>query len=143
MDENTINMTGLLKGFQEIWRDHSETWRERFEYKEAAPHLILLAYLQRVVNGGAKITREIATGTRRVDVCVEYAGKRYPVEMKLARGLKTRDEGLVQLAKYMDKLGCKKGWLLLFDVNSTVPWESRLSWETVEKDGYVIHVVRV
>ena len=143
MDETNINLTGLLKSFQEFWRDNSAAWRERFEYKEAAPHLILLAYLQRVVNGGAKITREFATGTRRVDVCVEYAGKRYPIEMKLVRGPKTREEGLMQLTKYMDTLGCKEGWLLLFDVNSTVPWESRLSWETVEKDGHVIHVVGV
>jgi hypothetical protein len=143
MDETHINMTGLLQGFQEFWRDNSEAWRERFEYKEAAPHLILLAYLQRVVNGGAKISREFATGTRRVDVCVEYGGKRYPIEMKLMRGPKTRDEGLAQVAKYMDSLGAKEGWLLLFEVQSNVPWENRLKWESLARDGRTIHVVGV
>jgi hypothetical protein len=141
MDGQHLDLTGLLKGFQEFWRDHSESWRERFQYKEAAPHLILLAYLQRVVNGGAKITREFATGTRRVDVCVEYVEHRYPIEMKLMRGPKTREEGLTQLTKYMDTLGCKEGWLLLFDVNSSLPWEQRLTWETVDRDCRTIHVV--
>jgi hypothetical protein len=116
-------------------------WTERFEYKEAAPHLILMGFLQRVVNGGAKIDREFATGTRRVDICVHYAGKRYPLELKLVRGPKTREEGLHQLGKYMMTLGASEGWLLLFDVNSALPWEQRLYWNIVESDGRVLHVV--
>ena len=55
-------MNLLLKGFQEFWRENSEIWTERFEYKEAAPHLILQAFLQRVINGGAHILREFASG---------------------------------------------------------------------------------
>jgi hypothetical protein len=141
MDGERIDMDALLRGFQEFWRDHSEAWRERFEYKEAAPHLILMAYLQRVTNGGAKILREFATGTGRVDVCVEYAGKRYPLELKLARGPKTRAEGLEQLAGYMDRLGCTEGWLLLFDVGAQTPWEQRLCWETTTAEGRTLHIV--
>ncbi|MBI4026212.1 MAG: hypothetical protein HY360_14590 [Verrucomicrobia bacterium] len=37
-------------------------WRERFDYKEAAPHLVLMAFLQRVLNGGNRIVREMADG---------------------------------------------------------------------------------
>jgi hypothetical protein len=141
MDASGIDMNGLLKGFQEFWRDHSEAWRRRFEYQEAAPHLILLAFLQRVVNEGAKITREFATGTQRVDVCVEYGDRRYPIELKLVRGQRTREEGLKQLGGYMDRLGCKEGWLLLFDVEARSPWEQRLTWETLEHEGGAVHVV--
>ncbi len=141
MDGTTLDLDGLLKSFQEFWRDHSEAWRERFQYKEAAPHLVLLAFLQRVVNGGAKISREFATGTRRVDVCVEYAGRRYPIEMKLVRDRNTREEGLAQLARYMDTLGARQGWLLLFGAQSAVPWEQRLTWETVAREGRAIQVV--
>jgi hypothetical protein len=143
MDGQTIDMTGLLKGFQEFWRDNSEAWLERFQYKEAAPHLILLAYLQRVTNGGARIDREYATGTRRVDVCVTYAGKRYPIELKLVRNAKTREEGLAKLTKYMDTLGCQEGWLILFAVKSNVAWEQRLYWETLALERRIIHVVGV
>jgi len=35
MDGQSIDMSGLLRGFQAFWRDHSEAWRERFDYKEA------------------------------------------------------------------------------------------------------------
>ena len=134
-------MSALLRGFQAFWRDHSDAWRERFQYKEAAPHLILLAYLQRVVNGGAKITREFATGTRRVDVCVEYAGQRYPLELKLVRGSKTRAEGLAQLEKYLDTLGCTEGWLVLFATGQRRSWKERLTWKTVKRRGRTLHVV--
>ena len=109
-------------------------------YKEAAPHLILMAFLQRVVNGGARIDREYATGTRRVDICVTYSGKRYPLELKLVRSQKTRDEGLKQLSSYMDTLGCHEGWLLLFDLKAVIPWEQRLFSETIEDGSRTIHI---
>jgi hypothetical protein len=141
MNAQSIDMTGLLMSFQEFWRDNSAAWRERFQYKEAAPHLILLAFLQRVVNGGARISREFATGTRRVDVFVEYAGKRYPIELKLVRGTKTREEGPLQLARYMNTLSAQEGWLLLFDLQSALPWEQQLSWETIHRDGRTLQVV--
>ena len=141
MDNKNIDMTGLLKAFQEFWRDNSEAWTERFDYKEIAPHLILMGFLQRVVNGGAKVVREFATGSRRVDICVHYAGQRYPLELIARARSKAREEGLVQLAKYMDTLGAKEGWLLLFDVKSECSWEQRLYWQTGEREGRTLHVV--
>jgi len=141
MDGERLDLGGLLQAFQEFWRDHSEAWRERFFYKEAAPHLILLAFLQRVANRGARITPEFATGTRRVDICVEYVGRRYPLELKLVRNARTREEGIAQLSRYLETLGGEEGWLLLFDVASTAPWEQRLTWETIEREGRRIHVV--
>ena len=143
MDGQRIDMSGLLKGFQQFWREHSEAWRERFDYQEAAPHLILLAFLQRVANGGAQITREFATGSRRVDLCVAYAGRRYPIELKLIRGAKTRAEGLAQLAQYMDGLGCEEGWLLLFCTRKRASWKERIQWKTHRVQGRTIHAVGV
>ena len=37
---------------------------------EAGPHLLLMAYLQRVINGGGRITREFAAGSGRADLVV-------------------------------------------------------------------------
>jgi hypothetical protein len=53
-----IDMDFLMRDFQQFWRENSAIWEERFLYKEAAPHLILMAFLQRVVNGGGQILRE-------------------------------------------------------------------------------------
>ena len=49
-----LDMPKLLKAFQEFFREHSESWVEGLEYKEAGPQLLLQAFLQRIINGGAR-----------------------------------------------------------------------------------------
>jgi hypothetical protein len=57
----------------------------------------------------------MAAGRNRLDLCVEFEGRKYPIELKLRRNDKTESDGLRQLAGYMDTLGCDKGWLIIFD----------------------------
>ncbi|MCP4397315.1 MAG: ATP-binding protein, partial [bacterium] len=52
--EGRLDMSRLLHDFQQFWRDNSDIWQEKFDYKEAAPHLILHAFLQRVLNSGTR-----------------------------------------------------------------------------------------
>ena len=82
-------MTALLMDFQKFWREDSEIWVERFAYKEAAPHLILQAFLQRVINGGGRINREYAAGRGRVDLCIHHGDGMYPLELKIAYNERT------------------------------------------------------
>jgi hypothetical protein len=141
MDGRTLDMSALLKEFQQFWRENAEIWTERYEYKEAAPHLILQAFLQRVTNGGAQIIREFALGTRRVDVCVRYAGKAYPLELKLASP-KARKQGLEQLEKYMAGCGASEGWLVIFDRDQSKSWDEKITWSTEKlPDGGTAHIV--
>ncbi len=44
----------------------------RIEYKEAGPHLLLQAFLQRIINGGGRIHREYALGRKRTDLFIEW-----------------------------------------------------------------------
>ena len=136
-----IDMDGLLKAFQEFWRENSEIWIEKYEYKEAAPHLILQAFLQRVINGGGEILREYASGRRRFDLCVKYAGKKYPIELKLRYGGRTEQDGLEQLGAYMDQVGEKEGWLVIFDRDSGKTWDEKIYRKTVETPHGKIHVL--
>jgi hypothetical protein len=53
-----LDMKRLLSDFQQFWRENSEIWVKRYQYQEAAPHLILQAFLQRIVNSGGRISRE-------------------------------------------------------------------------------------
>ncbi|MCP4373508.1 MAG: hypothetical protein GY797_36205, partial [Deltaproteobacteria bacterium] len=62
LKEGRLNMTVLLQDFQQFWRENSDIWQEKFDYKEAAPHLILQAFLQRILNNGGHIIREMAGG---------------------------------------------------------------------------------
>ena len=140
--DSRIDMTGLLKAFQSFWRENAEAWVERYDYKEAAPHLILQAFLQRVVNGGAHITREFALGSGRVDLCVEYKDRKYPIELKLAGGPKARAEGLEQTARYMARCGASEGWLVIFDRKPGKSRAGKIAWAAEKRpDGGTIHVV--
>ena len=89
LKDSKIDMDCLLQEFQQFWRENSTIWIERFQYREATPHLILYAFLQRILNGGGEIIREPVAGTGRADLCVVYEGKKYPVELKIRRGKKT------------------------------------------------------
>jgi len=60
--EGKLDMKRLLKDFQKFWRENSEIWAKRYQYQEAAPHLILQAFLQQVVITGGRISRELAGG---------------------------------------------------------------------------------
>jgi hypothetical protein len=136
-----LDMRRLLGEFQEFWRENSEIWSEVYAYKEAAPHLILLAFLQRVVNQKATLTREFAAGRGRIDVCIHYTDKKYPIEIKVLKGPKTIEKGFEQLAHYMDRMGTDEGWLLVFNRDETIPWEKKITWETHRLGARTIHLV--
>ncbi len=136
-----IDMNGLLKGFQQFWRENSDVWVEKYQYKEAAPHLILQAFLQRVINGGGHIDREYATGKRRMDLCVHFGNKKYPIEIKLWYSEKTRPEGIAQLSDYMDTLGEKEGWLVIFDRSEEKTWDEKIYWQEELSEKRVIRIV--
>ena len=121
-----IDMNLLLQDFQQFWRENSDVWQERFQYKEAAPHLILQAFLQRILNGGGDVRREMATGKERLDLCIEYFDKKYPIELKINRGKKYMERGVEQILKYMDILGCTEGWIVAFDCNSNKSWDEKI-----------------
>ncbi|MDR3088265.1 MAG: hypothetical protein LBU39_00395, partial [Desulfobulbaceae bacterium] len=136
-----IDMESLMRDFQQFWRENSEIWREKVDYKEAAPHLILMAFLQRVLNGGGHILREFAAGSGRTDLCLVYQGQKYPIELKIRRGDKTLAEGLKQLARYMDTLACADGWLAVFDQRADMSWDEKIYLKTKHIDGKTITIV--
>jgi hypothetical protein len=153
--DDGLDMTGLLKAFQAFWRENSDIWIEKYDYREAAPHLILQAFLQRVVtqpspqgygghDGGARIDREFALGRQRLDLCVTIGDHRYPVELKVRDPRRSDPEpvGIVQLGEYMDTCGATEGWLVIFDQRRELPWDERIGWKTVKTDARTIHIVR-
>ncbi len=137
----SMNLSLLLQDFQKFWRENSEVWVERFDYKEAAPHLILMAFLQRVINGGAHLTREYGLGLGRLDICLEHNTNKYPIEIKVHSRTNPTKEGLEQLFPYMDRCGATEGWLVIFDRRPDKTWEEKISWKTESLNGKTIHVV--
>ncbi len=144
--DGKIDINVLMKAFQKYWRENSEIWRERYEkeiyeYDEAAAHLVLQAFLQRVVNGGGDVRREAVAGTRRVDLCVEYGGHKYPIELKILQNESSRAESLEQIRDYMDKFGSDVGWLVLFDKTAGRSWDEKIYMREETADGKPVTVV--
>jgi hypothetical protein len=143
--DGTMDMDKLLKKFQAFYRENSEHWLERFQYKEAGHQLMLMAFLQRIVNGGGRIEREMAVGNGRTDMCAFWKNQLFPIEMKLKSKPNAMRTGLEQLWSYLDRLGQEHGYLVLFETKSVehIPWEERLKWHDVEHGGKRITVVEM
>jgi hypothetical protein len=131
-----LDLAVLLREFQRFWRRHAEVWEGAAEYREAFPHLLLMAFLQRVLNGGGRIEREYAAGRGRVDLAIEWHGRWSLIEIKLVHPADGRDgtiaEGLTQTARYREQVGAGEAWLVVFDRRPAArarPWEERLTWE--------------
>ncbi len=145
--DGDLDMDGLLKGFQGFFREHSEHWIERFQYKEAGPQLLLQAFLHRICQrrpcrpGGGRIEREYALGRRRTDLLIVWPPRpgggaaepgtpahRHVIECKILRGGldATIREGVEQTLDYADKCRAESGHLVVFDRDESKPWEEKL-----------------
>jgi hypothetical protein len=139
--DGTLDMPKLMAAWQEFWREDGHLAAEGFHYREAGPHLMLMAFLQRILNGGGSIEREYGLGRGAVDLLVRWHGERHVIELKLRRDSETEAEALEQVVGYLDTLGIGQGWLVLFDLRKDVPWEDKLFVREVQHAGKLIHVV--
>jgi hypothetical protein len=134
-------MPKLMADWQVFWREDGHLAAEGFHYREAGPHLMLMAFLQRVINGGGRIEREYGLGQRALDLVVEWRGVRHAIEVKIRRGTVTEERALDQVADYLERLGLDEGWLVMFDLRATASWDERLTNREVEHRGKRVHVV--
>jgi hypothetical protein len=57
-DRGELNTNALLDAFLAFWLQHGEPLLKSASYPEIAPHLVLMAFLHRVINGGGTLERE-------------------------------------------------------------------------------------
>ena len=151
-EHNRLDMTKLLRAFQQFFRENADSFLELFQYREAGPQLLLQAFLQRVVNGGGRLTREYGIGMKRMDLYLEWPldeklaflgpMQRFVLELKVQRkGLAaTLAEGLPQTAGYAATCGADEAHLVIFDRTGEKDWDERI-WERVEEvDGRTVRV---
>jgi hypothetical protein len=142
-EDGMLDLRKLMEGFVDFWRRHGEVLLQGMPYHEAAPHLVFMAYLQRIVNSGGRIEREFAIGTGRVDLMVEYGGRQDVIEFKIHRNKFTLPDGLQQVSRYAKRLGLEIGYLVIFDRDDPTLFEDRGSLEKVEYDGITIVILRI
>jgi hypothetical protein len=141
-DDGTLDMDNLLHEFQVFWQNNSEIWEPLSNYPEAFPHLLLMAFLQRVTNGHGRIEREYAAGRGRMDLAVEYNGKWDIIEVKLwRRGTfeSIKATGTEQILRYRNQFAplprpeniSADCYLVIFDRRpeaKELSWDEKLKW---------------
>jgi hypothetical protein len=130
-----------MAGWQEFWRKDGHLSAAGFKYREAGPHLMLMAFLQRIVNSGGRIEREYGLGRGALDLMVFWNQERHAIEVKLRRGTETTKEALAQVARYLDSCGLDEGWLVMFDQRKTVGWKKKLFVRTARVGGKRVRIV--
>jgi len=152
VSDGRLDIPKLLRSFQQFFRENADAWIQQFQYKEAGPQLLLQAFLQRVVNGGGRITREYGLGMKRMDLYLEwpldaklaFLGplQRVVLELKIQRkGLDTTlTEGLPQTSGYAATCGADEAHLIIFDRSGEKQWDKKI-WERIEMfNGRIVQV---
>ena len=49
-----LDMNALLRAFQKFYRRHAEAWLGKYDFREVGRQLLLMAFLQRILNGGGR-----------------------------------------------------------------------------------------
>jgi hypothetical protein len=144
--DGSLSPEQLLAAFLGFWRQHGQPLLGSTPYHEIAPHLVLMAFLHRVVNGGGTLEREYAIGWGRMDLCLRYRAVTLGIELKVWRDGEPDPliEGLEQLDGYLAGLGLDRGWLVIFDRRTGQPpiRERTASSAMLSPQGRRITVVR-
>lgn len=153
--DGRLDVDILLREFAAFWVEQGDVLTASATYREAAAQLVLMAYLQRVVNGGGVVTREFGVARRRTDLLIEWpytdgqgkrAVQREAIEMKVWRDDRKDplDEGTRQLDDYLTRLGLPTGILVIFDRRtSRAPIEERTREEqAAAPSGRALRVLR-
>jgi AAA domain len=132
LPDGRLDFRKLLEEFAAFWKQHGEILTTRSSYQESAPQLVMMGFLQRIINGGGYIDREYGVGRGRIDLLIRkpYTGadghrlvQREAIELKVWRPRHADPliEGLVQLDGYLDGLDLDTGTLVIFDRRPSAP----------------------
>ena len=145
--DGKLKMVYLLSEFQQFFREHSESWLDIAQYKEAGPQLLLQAFLQRIVNGGGQITREYGLGMGRTDLFILWRlpdgnVQRFVIECKIQWESRkaTISAGIDQVLTYADQCGADEVYLVIFDRSTKKRWGQKIFTETRSQDGVSVTV---
>ena len=127
--DKSINMEAVLTKFQAFMREQYS--RKDRAFLERNGRLVFLAYLKPIINGsGYDFKEPQISDERRLDVIITYLQYRYLAELKIWRGEEAHQDGLAQLADYLDRLALSEGYLVIFDHAKVKSWKKE--WLNVE-----------
>ena len=100
-------------------REHNIIHKNDTErFLEAEGRERFLTYLAPIINGtGTYSIEEQTRDHRRMDVVIQYLGRRYIIELKIWRGERYNADGEKQIVDYLDRFGLDTGYMLSFNFN--------------------------
>jgi hypothetical protein len=133
-----LNMEALLLGFQSFMK--KEYSKHDRDFLERQGRLVFLAFIKPIINGSGHDFKEVQISEeKRLDVVITYLENKYVAELKIWRGEKAHEEGLLQLNDYLAIQGLKEGYLIIFDHSEVKNWRS----EWCEVEGKKIFMIWV
>jgi hypothetical protein len=141
----------MMRAFSKFWRENGEILATRMPYPEAGPQLVLMAFMQRIVNGGGYIDREYGLGKKRIDLLLRYPYTKNGVRVEQRRAVEIKvwrkgevnplKKGLAQMDEYLKSLGMNRGMLVIFDARAKLAKHKVRYEDTVSKKGRKIRVM--
>jgi hypothetical protein len=141
----------MMRAFAKFWRENGEILATRMPYPEAGPQLVLMAFMQRIVNGGGYIDREYGIGKKRIDLLVRFPYKKNGIRVEQRRAIEIKvwrkgqvnplKKGLAQLDDYLKTLGLNRGMLVLFDARAKLAKQKVRYEDVVTKNGRNVRVM--
>lgn len=134
LSDGRLNMDLILEKFQELMK--AEYRSENEEFLEGQGRLLFLCFLKPIINGtGHYVVEPQTRDNGRMDVVVFYGAEEYIIELKKWYGSKRKEDGIGQLAAYLESRGQSKGWMVTFCFLKTK--EKRLSMYSREQLRYM------
>jgi hypothetical protein len=143
----------MLRSFCRFWRANGEVLVHAVPYAEVAPQIVLMAYMQAIVNGGGFIDREYGVGRGRIDVLLRFPYRkadgtrgvqRRALELKVWRQGRPDPlkKGLRQLDRYLARVGLRRGTLVIFDARRKLAGKKPRFEEATTRSGRNVRVLR-
>ena len=145
-EDGTLDMAKVLEKFCDFFKRNGEMLTNRKQYTEAAHHLVFMAWLQRIVNGGGKVYREYASGLKRMDLLVEFVGgaKKQEFIFELKNDSRFAEiDGVPQTVEYAKRMGKTEAYLIIFRRKFPEDIDTIGERKEVEHDGVKVQVVRI
>jgi hypothetical protein len=133
-DKGELDMNHIMAKFQQFIVSEYRKADEPFLEKQG--RLLFLCFLKPIINGSGHYVVEPQTrDDKRMDIVVFYGVREYIIELKIWHGEKKFNDGIEQIATYMDSRFQNEGWLLTFSFNNN---EKLNNWD-VNYDNKLIH----
>jgi hypothetical protein len=145
-------MHRVMASWQEWWRNDGHRWAADGPYQEAGSHLLLMAFLQGIVDRGEgegflchgqrrSIEREYGFGREVLELLICWKGERHAIQIMRRRDRESEQDGIHLLRNYLEQMGPWEGFLVLFDPRPARTWQQRLYTRKRQRGPHTIWVI--